>query len=93
MIGARRPDKLPLNCHDHSLTESTTYKKLGRPRQSGASPLTPASVSALQRPLVILVLVLLVVLIGGFAAFLAAWDIPAPSAKIEKVIPNERFAR
>jgi Na+-transporting methylmalonyl-CoA/oxaloacetate decarboxylase gamma subunit len=49
--------------------------------------------NALKRPLVLLVLILLIVLIGGFGVFLAAWDIPAPSAKIEKVIPNERFTR
>ena len=49
--------------------------------------------NALKRPLFILVLVLIVVIVGGFAAFLAAWDIPPPSAKIEKVIPNDRFAR
>jgi len=49
--------------------------------------------NALQRPLVILVLVLIVVIIGGLGIFLAAWDIPAPSAKIEKVIPNDRFSR
>ncbi len=49
--------------------------------------------SALKRPLFVLILVLIVVGIGGFAAFLAAWDIPAPSAKIEKVVPNDRFSR
>lgn len=49
--------------------------------------------NALKRPLFILALVLLVVITGGFGIFLAAWDIPPPSAKIEKVIPNDRFAR
>jgi hypothetical protein len=49
--------------------------------------------NALQRPLVILILVLIVVIIGGLGIFLAVWDIPAPSAKIEKVIPNDRFSR
>jgi hypothetical protein len=49
--------------------------------------------SALKRPFIILVLVLLVVIVGGFGVFLAAWDIPPPSAKIEKIIPNDRFAR
>lgn len=39
----------------------------------------------------LLVLVLLV-LVGG-AAFLATWDIPAPTATVEKVIPDERFRR
>ncbi len=43
--------------------------------------------SSLTRVLAVLVLV---VLVGGVAA-LAMWDIPAPSAKVEKVIPNDRF--
>jgi cell division septal protein FtsQ len=40
-----------------------------------------------------ILLVLLVVLIGGVGAFLATWDIPAPVAPVEKVIPNEQFPR
>lgn len=48
--------------------------------------------NALARPLLILVAVL-VLLIGGGFAFLSTWNIPAPTAKIEKVIPNDRFAR
>ena len=39
----------------------------------------------------LLVLVLLG-LIGG-AVFLLTWDIPAPTARVEKPIPNERFAK
>ena len=38
---------------------------------------------------IVLVLVLLII-VGGVAA-LAMWDIPAPSAKVEKVIPDDRF--
>ena len=34
----------------------------------------------------------LVVVAGGIA-FLAAWNVPAPVNKIEKVIPNDRFPR
>ena len=40
----------------------------------------------------IVLLVVLGVLIGG-GVFLATWDIPAPLATIEKVIPDERFRR
>ncbi|HLT77143.1 MAG TPA: hypothetical protein VKZ87_07130 [Ferrovibrio sp.] len=36
---------------------------------------------------------LLVLLIGGGAAFLATWDIPAPRAKVEKVIPADRLGK
>lgn len=38
-------------------------------------------------------IVLLVVLavIVGTVAFLATWDMPAPSAEVERVIPDDRF--
>ncbi|MBI3453161.1 MAG: hypothetical protein HY057_10135 [Rhodospirillales bacterium] len=40
----------------------------------------------------------IVLLVFGLAAaglfvFLATWDIPAPKARIEKVIPNDRLPR
>lgn len=35
----------------------------------------------------------LVILVAGAAIFLSTWDIPAPVAKVEKVIPNDRFPR
>ncbi len=38
----------------------------------------------------IVVLLLLIVVVGGTAA-LAMWDIPAPTTKIVKVIPDDRF--
>ena len=41
----------------------------------------------------IILVVLLVLLIGGGAAFLATWDIPAPRAKVEKVIPADRLGK
>ncbi len=40
----------------------------------------------------IIIAVLAVIVIGG-AVFLATWDIPAPSASVEKVIPNDRVLR
>ena len=40
----------------------------------------------------IMVLVV-VVLIAGTAIFLSTWDIPAPIAKVEKVISNDRFEK
>jgi len=43
--------------------------------------------SSITRAVVVL---LLVVVIGGAVA-LAMWDIPAPSTKVEKVIPDDRF--
>ena len=38
----------------------------------------------------VLLVVLLTGLIGG-AVFLATWEIPAPSAPVEKVISDEKF--
>ena len=37
--------------------------------------------------------VLLLLVVGGGMAFLASWDMPAPSKTVEKVIPDERFPR
>ena len=37
--------------------------------------------------------IVLVVAIAGGAVFLATWRIPAPTTRIEKVIPNDRFPR
>jgi hypothetical protein len=39
------------------------------------------------------VLTVLLVAAAGGGAFLATWDIPAPTAKVEKVIPDDRFPR
>jgi hypothetical protein len=39
-----------------------------------------------------LMLVVVVAIVGG-AAFLATWDIPPPTAPVEKTIPNDRFPR
>lgn len=36
---------------------------------------------------------LLLAAIGGGVVFLATWDMPPPTAKVEKVIPNERFQK
>ena len=38
----------------------------------------------------LIVLTVFVALVGG-GIFLAAWDIPAPLTRIEKVVPNDRF--
>lgn len=43
-----------------------------------------------------LTLIILVILVGGILAggvFLATWDIPAPSATVEKEVPDDRFPR
>jgi len=44
------------------------------------------------KPLIIVVALLAVVIAGG-VAFLATWDIPPPTARVEKVIANDRFAK
>ena len=38
----------------------------------------------------VLLVVLLVVVLGG-AAFLVTWEIPAPTARIERVIPDDQL--
>jgi hypothetical protein len=40
----------------------------------------------------IVVILALIVLLGG-GAFLATWDIPAPSNEVVKVLPDDRFPR
>lgn len=42
---------------------------------------------------IVVVAGLLLVVVGGGFAYLAAFDIPAPRAKIEKPIPNDRLPR
>ncbi len=39
------------------------------------------------------IIVLVLIVLGGGAAVLATWDMPVPSEKVEKVIPDERFPR
>jgi len=43
----------------------------------------------------VLLVVTLIVVIGllGGGLFLAFWDIPAPTAKVEKVLPDARFPK
>jgi len=41
--------------------------------------------------LIILAVVVVVLLAGG--VFLVTWDIPAPSATVEKMVPDDRFPR
>lgn len=40
----------------------------------------------------ILLIVLALAIVGGLV-FLAVWDIPAPTARVEKVIPDERLPK
>jgi hypothetical protein len=39
------------------------------------------------------VIAIIALVIAGGVVFLATWDIPAPTQPVEKVIPNDRFAR
>lgn len=40
-----------------------------------------------------LLVVLIVVVVGGGGYFLATWDIPAPTQRVEKPIADERLPR
>lgn len=42
---------------------------------------------------ILIVLAVLAVALAGVVAFLATWEIPPPTARIEKVIPNDRLPR
>jgi hypothetical protein len=39
------------------------------------------------------ILIVLVLLTGGVGIFLATWDIPAPSSRVEKTIPDDKLGR
>ena len=43
--------------------------------------------------MLLMILAGIVVVVTGAGVFLATWNIPAPSAVVEIVIPNDRFAR
>ncbi len=45
------------------------------------------------RTLIRLVLILIVLLVVGGVAFVVGWDAPAPTATMEKTIPDDRFPR
>ena len=40
-----------------------------------------------------LILLLVVVIVVGAAVFFVTWDFPTPKAKIEKVLPDDRFPK
>lgn len=48
---------------------------------------------ALAMRFTLFVFFLLILILAGGAVFLLTWDIPAPTASVEKVIPNDRFPR
>lgn len=41
---------------------------------------------------IFLILILVLAIVGGFVA-LAYWDFPAPSTRVEKVLPDARFPK
>ena len=43
--------------------------------------------------LTLVILAVVVVALLGSGAFLVTWDIPAPSATVEKIVPNDQFPR
>ncbi len=42
-------------------------------------------------PMAKIILIVVAVVIVGGVAFLATWDMPPPTATVEKTIPNDRF--
>ncbi|HJM93708.1 MAG: hypothetical protein QGG19_02635 [Alphaproteobacteria bacterium] len=41
----------------------------------------------------LILIAFIVLLLAGGMALLAMWEIPAPSAPVQKVLPDERFPR
>jgi hypothetical protein len=89
--------KLPQTGHKSTLAYS-------RPRVSSAGRFTAlpgqssqtlnrAGSSADMGKLVLITLAVIFVLLVGGGVFLAAWDIPAPSSSVEKVIPDAKFPK
>jgi hypothetical protein len=46
----------------------------------------------MRRPFLVVLVAIAAALAAG-VAFLTSWDIPAPTARIEKTIPNDRLPR
>lgn len=44
----------------------------------------------MSRYTIAIIVILLIAILGG-AVFLVTWDIPAPSAPVEKILPDDRF--
>jgi hypothetical protein len=55
-------------------------------------PLNVVGPGRMNRIALVAVIIVVLALVGG-AVFFATWDIPPPSAKVEKVLPNDRFPR
>lgn len=45
------------------------------------------------RKSILILLAVLALALAGLVAVLATWEIPPPTARIEKVIPNDRLPR
>jgi len=45
------------------------------------------------KKIILFLVILLIVSVAGGMAFLATWDIPAPSQNVEKVLNNDKFPR
>jgi hypothetical protein len=43
--------------------------------------------------LLLIVMALVVVIVAGGTVFLMVWNVPAPTNRVEKVIPDARFPR
>ncbi len=45
------------------------------------------------RKLSLFVVLIVLIAVAGGGVFLAAWEIPPPISKVEKVMPNDKFPR
>ena len=45
------------------------------------------------RKISLVVVLLVLIAVAGGGIFLATWDIPPPTSKVEKVLPNDKFPK
>ena len=78
------------------MRQSAGARQSGAPWHNRTGPLakllTPDSPIMAKRITIILAAIAVLILAGG-GVLLASWQIPAPTKQLEKVIPNDRFAR
>ena len=79
-------------CHIHSLTNNSSAVFLRR-IHAGKSHNYRTDPQYSMKNLSLILIAFVVLLLAGGATFLAAWEIPAPSAPVHKVLADDRFPR
>ena len=77
-------------CHIHSLANNQSAVLIRR-TDEGTFPHHKSNVQFPMRNIPLIIVAFMVLLLAGGMAFLAMWEIPAPSAPVHKVLPDDRF--